>query len=263
MSACVHASVAIAQGSAGDYVPPPAKLDDPEENNRRLEIWRHHIQQARELFKRLDVAGAERELQLAHEAALHFGHSSGPVATSLLNLAQLYRRSGQLEKAEPLLERAADVLDQTAGPNNKVTLIALLDLAATKLERGNTSGALEGFEDALTRLETAERHQAHGREALRDVRAACLLRVAKANVQLGMMDEAEARLRESLTLLEERWGRGSPKVLAPAVELASLLWKRGQRDEGEQLLARALALEGLRPVQREQLEKVAAELRAS
>ena len=67
-----------------------------------------------------DLPGAEQELKQALEEAAHFGQSSGPVATSLLNLAQLYRRSGRLAEAEPLLVRAADVLEQTAGPNNKV-----------------------------------------------------------------------------------------------------------------------------------------------
>ena len=49
-----------------------------------------------ELFSKLDYAGAERALQLALEQAGHFGTTSGPVATSLLNLAQLYRRAGRL-----------------------------------------------------------------------------------------------------------------------------------------------------------------------
>ena len=82
--------------------------------------------------------------------------------------AQLYRRAAAAD-ARPLLERAVDVLDQTAGPN-KVTLLAMLDLAATNLEMGHTDDAIAGFDDALARLNVAEQNQKHGREALRGAR---------------------------------------------------------------------------------------------
>jgi len=47
------------------------------------------------------------------------------MATSLLNLAQLYRRTGRQREAEPLLKHAADILDQTAGPYAKVRLVCV------------------------------------------------------------------------------------------------------------------------------------------
>ena len=141
------------------FIPP--KLDDPERNSEVLESWRAKIQEAREQYAKLDVSGAERTLQLALEEAGHFGQSSGPVATSLLNLAQLYRRAGRSKEAEPLLVRAIDVLEQTAGPNNKVTLVALLDLAGTHLDLGKHKDAIAGFEDALSRLDIAEQNQQH------------------------------------------------------------------------------------------------------
>lgn len=244
----------------GTYPTPPAKLDDPEHNARILANWRAHIQEARELFAKLDYAGAERVLQLALEEAGHFGASSGPVATSLLNLAQLYRRVGKLAEAEPLLERAADVLDQTAGPNNKVTLLAIIDLAATQMERGETRAALRQFNDALRRLNRAEEVQTHGRQSLREVRAGCLFRMARAHSALEEPGEAEAKLRESLALLEERWGAASPKLLAPCAELAIVLGQQGKREEAERFLARALAFPDLRPSQRENLAKLAQNL---
>ena len=51
------------------YKTPPAKMDDPEENAKVLDRWRAHIQEARELWSKLDVAGAERALTLALEEA--------------------------------------------------------------------------------------------------------------------------------------------------------------------------------------------------
>ena len=242
------------------YIPPPAKLDDPEHNSRVLESWRAHIQQARELFSKLDYDGAERALRLALEEAMHFGQSSGPVATSLLNLAQLYRRAGRLAEAQPLLERAIDVLEQTAGPNNKVTLLALLDLAATHLEQGHTEEAIAGFDDALARLDVAEVHQTHGREALREVRAGCLFRMGKAHASVGGLGDAERRLRDALSLLEERWGTASPKLLAPCAELARVLTQAGRLEEGRAFLDRAKGLPDLKPSQKEHLVKLQADL---
>ena len=116
------------------------------------------------MWTKLDVAGAEAVLKLAIEDAAHFGSSSAPMATSFLNLAQLYRRAGRYAEAEPLLLCASDVLEQNAGPNNKVTLLALLDLAATQHELGKREQAAELLDDILERLTAAEQNQKHGRE---------------------------------------------------------------------------------------------------
>ena len=245
---------------AAEYAYTPPKLDDPEYNAGVLNEWRAQIQEARELFAKLDYAGAERALTLALEKAGHFGQSSGPVATSLLNLAQLYRRAGRLEEAEPLLERAADILDQTAGPNNKVTLLALIDLATTKQERGDATGSLAGFTDVLSRLDIAEQTQKHARVQLMSVRAGCLLSVAKGHVALGDLDAAEGQLRVALELLERRWGESSPKLLAPCVELARVLAVQRRMEEAQRLLRRARDLPELRAKQREELAKLEGEL---
>lgn len=222
-----------------EYTPPPAKLDDPEENARLLDQWRAHIQAAREAFKRLDVQSAERELQLALEDAAHFGAGSAPMATSLLNLAQLYRRAGRLEEARPLLERASDTLDQTAGPNNKVTLLALVDLANTQRDLGEVDDAAETFADVLRRLDAAEETQVHGRAELRAVRASVLMQAARMDARRGEHGAAEARLREALALAEARWGADSPRLLAPYTELATLMSELNRFVEARELCARA------------------------
>jgi tetratricopeptide (TPR) repeat protein len=118
-------------------VPPPAKLDDPEYNAAVLETWRGKVRSARVAWQRGDLATAEAELQEAYEMASHFGSSSAPLATSLLNLAQLYRRTSRQAEAEPLLRRAADILDQTAGPYTKVSCppLAHLPLRSASFEK--------------------------------------------------------------------------------------------------------------------------------
>ena len=113
-------SPSVSVPGVDERLPPPAKLDDPEYNAAVLERWREHVRQAREAWQRKDMPAAEAQLKQALEAAGHFGGSSAPMATSLLNMAQFYRRANRQADAEPLLLRAADVLDQTAGPYNKV-----------------------------------------------------------------------------------------------------------------------------------------------
>ena len=68
-----------------------------------LNVWKAHIQAAREQFSRQEFELAEESLKAALEAAKVFGRDSGAHATSLLNLAQLYRRRRKLAEAVPPL----------------------------------------------------------------------------------------------------------------------------------------------------------------
>ena len=209
-------------------------------------------------FTKHDYAGAETSLKAALEKASHFGQSSGPVATSLLNLAQLYMRNGRLADAEPLLVRSADVLEQTAGPNNKVTLLCLVDLAGVHVGRGNAEAAIEQFEDVLQRLDKAETTQKHGRAALREVRAGCLFRVAKVRASRGTGDR-RGESERCAGFAGRRWGALSAGCLRRA-ELARLLKAQGRVGEARGFLDRARSLEHLRPSQRKQLDELVAEL---
>ena len=60
---CEQAPNATDEPASYPYAPP--KQDDPEANALVLASWRAKITEARELFAKLDYAGAERALQLA------------------------------------------------------------------------------------------------------------------------------------------------------------------------------------------------------
>ncbi|KAL1530917.1 hypothetical protein AB1Y20_001808 [Prymnesium parvum] len=241
--------------------PPPAILDDPEYNAQVLERWRGRIAAARAQWRALDAAAAEATLRLALDDAAHFGAQSAPMATSYLNLAQLYAQAGRHGEAAPLLERAAAVLETNAGPNNKVTLLALLDLAAARHALGDAARAEEGYEEVLCRLRLAEEQQAHGRASIRDVRAGCLLRVAAVKVELGKLEQAEAQLREAIDLTQERWGEDSSRLAAPRSELAKVLLAQQRASEAAEQCERALRV-SKRPAQREQLEALRGKIAA-
>eukprot|EP00967_Tisochrysis_lutea_P065192 scaffold84685_cov33-Tisochrysis_lutea.AAC.1 len=214
-----------------DHAPqPPPKLDDPEYNAQVLETWRDCVRNARLAWQRHDHVTAEAELQTALEIASHFGSSSAPMATSLLNLAQLYRRTSRQRDAEPLLSRAADILDQTAGPYTKVTIVALVDLARTKLELGDLQSAAAGFEDVLERMEQAEQHRESGFQALLPMRPAVLILAAQSHEKLGKSEQAEARLLLATGYIAERWGPDSPRLIAPYSALTRILSAQGDRE---------------------------------
>ena len=90
-----------ANPATADYLKKADFLRDntPEENMEALNVWKGHIQAAREQFSRKEFDLAEESLKAALEAAKVFGRDSGAHATSLLNLAQLYRRRRKLAEA--------------------------------------------------------------------------------------------------------------------------------------------------------------------
>ena len=139
--------------------------------------------------------------------------------------------------------------------------LALLDLAGTHLDLGKHKDAIAGFEDALSRLDIAEQNQQHGREALREVRAGCLFKLAKTLAAQGDLGGAEGKLRDSLALLEARWGETSSKLLAPCAELALVLHQRGEPEESRRFIERALSLNQLQPAQKERVEKLRLQLK--
>jgi len=53
-----------------------------------------------------------------------FGPEHPAVATSLNNLAELYKSQGKYEKAEPLLVQALTILENSLGPEHPNTITA-------------------------------------------------------------------------------------------------------------------------------------------
>src|SRR5213594_1201430 len=81
--------------------------------------WDTLIQEATDLFRagKYDraVAVAQKALQVAEQKV---GPNHPDVATSLNNLAALYKTRGDYAKAEPLFQRALAIKEKTLGPNH-------------------------------------------------------------------------------------------------------------------------------------------------
>jgi tetratricopeptide (TPR) repeat protein len=98
------------------------------------------------------AAYAEAELLLKRDLAISekvLGPNHPYVATSLNNLAALYRTLGVYECASPLFERARTIWEKVLEPDHPDVAISLCNLAETYRAQGEYDRALPLFEQAL------------------------------------------------------------------------------------------------------------------
>ena len=68
--------------------------------------WESYITAAQQAYQQADYAEAEKQLEAALKEAEAFGPDDVRLATSLNNLALLYKAQGRYAEAEPLYKRA-------------------------------------------------------------------------------------------------------------------------------------------------------------
>ncbi|MCP9438304.1 MAG: tetratricopeptide repeat protein [Nitrospira sp.] len=108
--------------------------------------WKILSQEAEELYRagKYDRAAvvAQKALQVAEQNA---GPNHPDVATSLNNLAGLYKTQGDYARAEPLYKRSLAILEKALGPDHPNVATSLENLAALcrATKRGSEAEALE------------------------------------------------------------------------------------------------------------------------
>jgi len=95
---------------------------------------------------------AERVLAIREKA---LGPDHPDVATSLNNLAELYRAQGRTAQAEPLYRRALVVYEKALGPEHPLVATALNNLAGLYRAQGRTAQAEPLYRRALAVYEKA------------------------------------------------------------------------------------------------------------
>jgi tetratricopeptide (TPR) repeat protein len=180
---------------------------------------------ARVAFEGGQVDEAERLLRVSWEtaSASQVGWMA-QICTPWLE-ARILRVRGRLEEARARLESAAGLADNGMFPKSMI----LEQLAHVMCDRGQPVAAVAFAEDAISGV---------GGHVLAHARA--LGALARALAESGRTTEAEARLREKLTLLE-RTDWDEEKVYALA-QLASVLAKLGRADEASQAVESARTL---------------------
>ncbi len=102
-----------------------------------------------EAYQRGDYAEAEKQLAAAVKEAEGFGPQDPRLATSLNNLAEVYRLEGRYGKAEPLHRRALAIREVALGPEHPDVGTALNGLANLYRDQGRYAEAEPLFKRAV------------------------------------------------------------------------------------------------------------------
>ncbi len=156
-------------------------------------------------------------------------------ATSLNNLADLYRVMGRCREAEPLLVRSLSIWEQQLGADHPQTAMSLNNLAALYYAMGRYAEAEPLFVRSL-----AIREQQLGAD--HPDTATSLNNLAELYRETGCYSEAESLLVRSLAIIEQQLGAEHPHTAMSLNNLASLYHSMSRYAEAEPLLVRSLAI---------------------
>ncbi|ATB37108.1 hypothetical protein CYFUS_002529 [Cystobacter fuscus] len=219
------------------------------------------------------LARAEHALAL-REAAL--GSTHPDFASCLHQVGDLYRRQGDLARAEPLLRRALAIREAALGENHPAVASSLNNLAILATAQGLYDRAEPLFQRALAIQEAIPDNNLLLASALNNLAnlysdkglydraepllqralalyeaapgdnshlvASALNNLAGLYLQQGLYDRAEPLYQRELTLQEESLGKNHPDVAYALNNLASLYLQQGSYGRAELLLQRALAI---------------------
>jgi tetratricopeptide (TPR) repeat protein len=179
---------------------------------------------ATEIAKRA-VAIAEKNLGPEHPA----------FATTLNNLAFLYRKQGRSSEAEPLYRRALEIRLKTLSPEHPDIVNSLNNLSYLYRDQGEYRKAEPLLKNAL-----AIRMKALGSDHP-DV-GSSLSALANLYGSQGRNVEAEALYKRALAIFEAALGPDHPTVARSLDELAQLYESQGRKAEAEALHKRAMMI---------------------
>ncbi|MGB3517545.1 MAG: tetratricopeptide repeat protein, partial [Elainellaceae cyanobacterium] len=164
------------------------------------------------------------------------GETHPNVATSLNNLAALYRAQGNYAAAEPLSQRSLSIWETALGENHPDVATSLNNLAELYRVQGNYAAAEPLYQRSLSIRETAlgEDHP--------DV-ATSLNNLALLYQRQGNYGAAEPLYQRSLSIYETALGENHPDVATSLNNLAELYRVQGNYAAAEPLFQRSLSID--------------------
>jgi tetratricopeptide (TPR) repeat protein/CHAT domain-containing protein len=216
--------------------PRPDNAAPSAEDANALERANALNQQVIELYR----AGRYGEaIPLATEALRIRETALGPehpdVATSLNNLAELYKGQGNYSAAEPLYQRALRVWEAALGPDHPDVANSLNNLALLYSDQGNYSAAEPLYQRALRVWEAALGSD-------HPLVATSLNNLALLYKAQGNYGAAEPLYQRALRIRETALGPDHPDVANSLNNLARLYYDQGNYGAAEPLLQRALRI---------------------
>jgi CHAT domain-containing protein/Flp pilus assembly protein TadD len=198
--------------------------------------WRELTAQVEQLYKQGKYSDAIPVAQEALRVAEStFGPEDPNVATSLNNLADIYRKQGRYADAEPLVKRALTIREKVLGPDHPDVAESLSNLADLYYYLGRYAEAESLDKRALAIYEkTLGPEHPYVTGALNDL--------ALLNGKQGRYAEAESLYKRALGIREKVLGPENADVAESLDDLAMLYDKQGRYAEAEPLDKRALAI---------------------
>ncbi|MBD2201373.1 tetratricopeptide repeat protein [Calothrix sp. FACHB-168] len=163
------------------------------------------------------------------------GEEHPDVATSLNNLAALYRYQGKYSQAEPLFIQALDLMRHLLGEEHPSVATSLSNLAELYFSQGKYSQAEPLFIQALDlmRRSLGEEHPSV---------ATSLNHLAGLYFSQGKYSQAEPLFIQALDLMRRLLGEEHPSVATSLNNLALLYDSQGKYSQAEPLFIQALDL---------------------
>ncbi|MBD2115165.1 MULTISPECIES: tetratricopeptide repeat protein [Cyanophyceae] len=178
------------------------------------------------------IPRAEEALAINEQA---LGPDHPDTATSLNNLAMLYRSQGRYGEAEPLLQRALAINEQALGPDHPSTATSLNNLAELYWSQGRYGEAEPLYQHALE-----IREQAFGPD--HPSTADSLNNLAFLYKSQGRYGEAEPLYQRALAITEQALSPDHPNTATSLNNLAELYRSQGRYGEAEPLYQHALEI---------------------
>ncbi|MFZ1028611.1 MAG: tetratricopeptide repeat-containing protein, partial [Limnoraphis robusta] len=161
------------------------------------------------------------------------GENHPDVATSLNNLAELYRDQGRYNEAEPLYQRSLAISEKALGENHPHVATTLNNLALLYSDQGRYSEAEPLYQRSL-----AIRQKALGTE--HPDFADSLNNLAELYRSQGRYSEAEPLYQRSLAIYEKALSTEHPSVATSLNNLASFYLSQGDTTQAINFLSRGL-----------------------
>jgi tetratricopeptide (TPR) repeat protein/CHAT domain-containing protein len=203
---------------------------------QQIAQWQQLNEQAVELYHQGKFDDAVIVAEQALELTLSLNHGDHPaVATSLNNLAELYRSQGRYEQAEPLYEQALDMIKRLFNGDHPAVATSLNNLAGLYYSQGRYEQAEPLLKQAL---EMIKRLFNGDHPAV----ATSLNNLAGLYESQGRYEQAEPLLKQALEMRKRLFNGDHPDVASSLNNLALLYESQGRYEQAEPLYEQALEM---------------------
>jgi tetratricopeptide (TPR) repeat protein len=214
---------------------PPTALPMPASGESKAK-WSELIEKAVTLYQQEkyseSIKVAEEALKFAKET---FDTEHPNIASSLNNLALIYKTLGKNAEAEPFYKQALEISESVLGSNHPDVATSLNNLAEVYVAQDKYAKAEPLYERAL---EMSERTLGLNHPDI----AQPLNNLAELYRAQGRYAEAEPLYEQALKISKEALGPIYPDIAQPLNNLAGLYTAQGKYDEAERLYKQALEI---------------------